>query len=139
MRQDEDSLEAERVVRDGLDAWHRRDYEAAMGFVAPDLVVECDLGVLDLDGIYRGPQEMARWLTSWWTMFEEGHTEIEDLRTLGDAVIFRTTHRGRGRASGVSSEFTHWQVCLVREAAVQHWWQCRTEAEAQEIAAGAGA
>jgi limonene-1,2-epoxide hydrolase len=133
-----DMTEPARVVREGLDAWHRRDYEAAMRFVAADLVVECKVGVLDLDGVYEGPGEMARWLTSWWNMFEDGHTEIEELSSQGNVVMFRTTHRGTGRSSGVRSEFTHWQVCRVEDGQVRHWWQVRTEADAAAIAAAIG-
>jgi ketosteroid isomerase-like protein len=130
--------DVESVVRDGLAAFLRGDYERALEFVAPDVVIECRVGLVGLDGVYEGHEELARWLMKWWRMFESRDTEIVELRTSGSDAILCTTHRGVGKASGAPAEFTHWQLCRVRDGQVRRWWQFRTEAETLAAHRGAG-
>lgn len=123
------SEENVELVRGMWDAWNRGDYEAALAAFAPDVEVEMRLGT-DLDGTYRGHDEFAKMIRSFWGTFGEFRSEPADVATSRDEVVATVHHRGRGRTSGVEVEMTNWQVFTVRDGRIVRYRMYATQDEA---------
>ena len=112
--------EAVGVIEQGIAAWNDRDFEAALALISPDVQVEVAIGS-PLDGTMRGRDAVVAWLAEFWAQFGDFHTDLSDLRAFGDQVLFEARHTGRGKRSGVPVDWSHWQVCTVREGHVVRW------------------
>jgi ketosteroid isomerase-like protein len=90
------------VVRDQFEAVNERDFPRAMGHYADDvvLVVPPMEGVPE-PGTYQGKEAVGEWFGNWFRHFDRDyHFEIDEARTIGDAVFLHAWHGGHGRASG---------------------------------------
>jgi ketosteroid isomerase-like protein len=102
------SEENVEVVRRATDAYNRRDIDAVLEDLDPEIEWHPLLQVL-LGGeatVYRG-HEGARAL---WRDFDEAFTELQaeqsEFRDLGEQVVAIGHLRGRGRESGAKTETT---------------------------------
>jgi ketosteroid isomerase-like protein len=97
------SQENVEIVRRVFDAFNRRNIDAFLGALDPD--VEWIPIMAALEGrVYRGHEGTRRWiedLTADWEFFEP---RFEEFRDLGDRVVVFGHWRARGRASGVELE-----------------------------------
>ena len=85
-----------------IEAVNAGDFEAAMTFVADDvvLVLQGEAARLAGDGA-EGKEAFARWFADWFRAFESGYRfVIERLRSDGDDVYATIVHHARGRSSG---------------------------------------
>jgi uncharacterized protein len=128
------SQENVEIVRGTFEAWNRGDYEAAGAAYDPEVEVEMRLGA-DLDGTYRGFDELARMLRGFWETFGEFRSEPTDFATSGDEVVATLNHRGRGETSGAEVQMTNWQVFTVRDGRIVRY---RIYAKQAEALAAAG-
>lgn len=122
-----------KIVRDMYDSWNEGDYEAALAAFDVEVEVEMRLG-MDLDGAYRGHDELAKMIGSFWGTFGEFRSEPADFATLREEVVATVNHRGRGRTSGVEVQMTNWQVFSVRDGRIVRYRLYATQNEALEAA-----
>jgi ketosteroid isomerase-like protein len=65
--------------------------------------------------MYRGPEAFRQFLDRWWGEFHEAHVEVHELIDAGDHVLADLTFRGRGRQSGVETNWSLWQLWTLRD------------------------
>ena len=105
------SEENVEVVRKAIDALNRRDLDAWLTFLSPDVVWEALEGVPGVGELYRGRAEVRQWIELLWEVAEEGivHTELEQITDLSDDRVFLAVAlTARGRGSGVPFELHTW-------------------------------
>ena len=97
-------------VRRALDAYNRRDFDAAMRNVHPDieLVPAGDQAPL------RGAARFRAWMEP--DAFESQVIEPLDVRVVGSRVLIRSRSHIKGRGSGIEVDFLGWAVWTYDEA-----------------------
>ncbi len=112
------SQENVELVRGGIDAFNRRDVDAFVALLAPDVVWEENPELPGLRDVYRGRAEVREWfkeaLLEPWESF---HVAIEEITELsGDLVFTETVLTARGTGSGAPVELRFWSVLWVAES-----------------------
>jgi ketosteroid isomerase-like protein len=97
------SKENVELVRRVFDAFNGRDIGAFLELLDPDVEWVPILAVLE-GRVYRGHEEVRRWIRDLNTDWEFFQVYYEELRDLGDRVLVSGHWRARGRASGVAVE-----------------------------------
>jgi ketosteroid isomerase-like protein len=130
------SEENEEVIRQSLNAFNRRDFDAWAAFLSPEVEWESLRDVPGIREVYRGRAEAREWAEVVLEAVESGvHIEFEEIRDLGDDRVFsRIVTTGRGRGSGVPFEFHTWQLAWFAEALITRRQVFRSKAEALEAA-----
>jgi len=130
------SEENVELARKATDALNRRDLDAWLAFLSPDVVWEALRDVPGLRDVYRGRAEVRAWIEDLWEVAESGvHTEIEQLTDLGDDRVFMAAvFTARGRGSGVPFELHTWSVVWFAEGLVTRRQVFWTRDEALEAA-----
>ena len=93
----------------GLEAWNRRDIDALLKVLDPEVEWHPTLPVL-LGGegaVYRGHDGARRWLRDQTETFAHVHIEVRRIEDLGDRILSTGRLTARGRASGASIESPH--------------------------------
>jgi ketosteroid isomerase-like protein len=81
------------LIRRSVEAVNERDYDRAMTVFAPGAV--WDTSPIGL-GAYEGREAVRKFFEDWIGTFEEWEVELEDLRDLGNGVVFYVqVHRAR--------------------------------------------
>jgi ketosteroid isomerase-like protein len=107
------SQENVEVALKGVDAINRRDLDAFIACVHPDVVWEVDVEVSPFfRGIYRGRAEMREWFEqSFLEVWESFHVDVEEITEASDGRVFLEMFAtARGRGSGVETEVRAWSV-----------------------------
>jgi ketosteroid isomerase-like protein len=91
-------------VQGAFDALNRRDVAAFFENADPDVVQDWSRAVGPQQGIYRGQDEVERFLHSWWEAFDESVIVIDELIDAGEQVVMVFHGHQRGRASGIEVE-----------------------------------
>ena len=96
-------------LRAGYEAFNRRDLEALMELLDPDVEWVQDQSVAPDADVYRGKEDTARFFETILRDFEHLEFEPEEIIDAGDRVVVVSVARGRGKASGaeVEARFTH--------------------------------
>jgi ketosteroid isomerase-like protein len=97
------SQENVQIVRRVFDAFNRRDIAAFLELLDPDVEWVPILAVLE-GRVYRGHEEIRRWIKDLATDWEFFEVYYEELRDLGDRVLVSGHWRAHGRASGIEVE-----------------------------------
>jgi ketosteroid isomerase-like protein len=106
------------LIRAGVDALNRRDVDAMLATLDPDVELEPLRAVLE-GSVYRGHEGLREWLDDMDEDWQDFHFEIADLRPLApDRVLLVGRVRARARASGVELDDTAAWVCDVRDGKV---------------------
>jgi ketosteroid isomerase-like protein len=114
-----------------FDAFNRRDLDAYLEFMAPD--VETTSRLIGLDGrTYQGIDGARAWWQDLFDIFPDYSAEILDARTVDDFVIVLVRTRGHGHGSGAPVDDTFWQASEWHEGKVAWWQMFATEAQALE-------
>ena len=121
------------LVRDSHEAFRRRDLEAFLGYMDPD--VEFTSLVLEVEGTYRGHEGVRSWWDDILAVFPDWSPQIEDAREIGDRILLRVRAEGEGTGSGIGQTRHFWQVAEVRDGRLTSWKFFRTEQEAAGAAA----
>ena len=124
------------VVCGSHDAFRRRDFEAFVEYMDPD--VEFRSLVLEVEGAYRGHEGIRAWWNDILEVFPEWQPQVEDAREIGDRVVLRVRAEGIGTGSGIGLDRVIWQVAEVRDGRLAAWRFFRTEDEALAAAARSG-
>jgi len=95
-----------------FEAVNRRDFDAMLGFFAPDAVWETeDTGAV---GTFEGRAAIRGFWQDWWASYEELRVEQEEILDLGNGVTFSVVNQ-KARLVGTSTEIRH------RNAVVTVW------------------
>ena len=89
------------IVRQFTEAWERRDSEAMVELVDPNVEQHGTVGGLEEGRVLRGISEIARDYERVEEMWDEHRIEIERVIDAGDQVIVLQREYQRGRSSGV--------------------------------------
>jgi ketosteroid isomerase-like protein len=132
------SQENVEIVREGVDAVNRRDPDAFIACVHPDVVWEVsDEVTVDLGGVYRGRAGVREWFEkSFLEVWENFHVEVEEITEAPDGRVFLgMLATARGSGSGVVVEGPRaWQVCWFADGMITRRKLFFDRAEALEAA-----
>jgi ketosteroid isomerase-like protein len=84
--------------------------------------------------VYRGHDEIARWIRSWPRFWDELNWHVEEIRPVGEQVLVLFWVRAKGKESGVPVEHLAAQLVSFREAKIARTQDFTSEAEALEAA-----
>jgi ketosteroid isomerase-like protein len=129
----EENVEA---VRRFVDAYNRRDVDALLALLSPDVVWEALEGVTGIGELYRGREGVREWIELMSENAEDGvHIEIEQITDLGDDRVFiavvLTAHR---RGSRVPFDYRTWQIAWFADGLITRRQVFWTRAEALKTA-----
>lgn len=91
------SRENVEIVRAALEAWNRRDWDAALADTAPDVVIDNSGAAGEWRGVHRGRDQVKRLWDAFVEPWESVQTEAEDCIDAGEQVVARVTGRFLGR------------------------------------------
>jgi ketosteroid isomerase-like protein len=124
------------LARRTIDALSRRDFDALLAFLSPDVVWEALEGVSGIGELYRGRAEVRQWIALMLENTEEGiDVEIEQMADLGDDRVFiAVVLTARRRGSGVPFEYRTWQIVWFADGLITRRQVFWTRAEALKTA-----
>jgi ketosteroid isomerase-like protein len=102
-----------------LDAFKRRDVDALVALLSPDVVWEENPELPGLREVYRGRAEVREWMVAVLEVWENLDVEVAELTELGDDRVFsETVLTARGKGSGVPVELRFWMVIWFAEGKI---------------------
>jgi ketosteroid isomerase-like protein len=128
------SEENVEIVRAVFEAWNRRDFEAGLRFLAPEIELHLIGGFVDLIG---GPFKGRDGVLRFWREIAEtlgGQIDVDDAVDLGDQVVATITFSGTGAESGVPAKMQNGYVCTFRDGMVSRVDAYYNPADALEAA-----
>jgi ketosteroid isomerase-like protein len=96
-------FEKTKVVRGMLEAWNRRDADAALGFLADDAVEDWSRSIGPMQGVFDGHAEIRDHWKLFWDVFETIRLLPEEFIEAGDRVIVPHLVEARSRG-GVTTQ-----------------------------------
>jgi ketosteroid isomerase-like protein len=121
------------IVRRMYEAYARADFELSLSYLDPDIEFSQPAEEPG-GGTYHGHQGVVQAFARWAGTWEDYRVEVEELTDLGDQVLARTRHQGRGKGSGVEVEQRIFQLWSLRNDKVVRARMYYHEAEALEAA-----
>jgi ketosteroid isomerase-like protein len=97
MREESTTPDLVELTRRYLEAANRRDFDAILSFLAPDVVWQA----VSLGTTFEGVAAIRAFLEDWLGVYEEHEIEPEEILDLGNGVVFVVT-RLTGRPVGSS-------------------------------------
>src|SRR5262245_58326439 len=93
------------LARKAIDALNRRDFDAVLAFLSPDVEWEALEGVPGIAELYRGRPGVREWIELMWANAEGVHIEIKQMTDLADDRVFvAVVVAARRKGSGVPFE-----------------------------------
>jgi ketosteroid isomerase-like protein len=113
------SYEDVEIVRRVVDAVNRRDADAFIAALTPDVEWEDTLFGTEGGRTYRGAAEVREWLNEVWQPWESLHMEVLEF-TPGpdDRVFVEFELTARGKESGVETHARFWTVSRIAEGKI---------------------
>jgi ketosteroid isomerase-like protein len=114
------SQENVEVVLQAIEALNRRDVDAFLALVSPDVEWEDSVFWSEHARIYTGEAELREWfnqvvLEPWETV----HFEVEEITEAGDdRVFFGGCLTTRGKGSGAKTQIRGWAVVWIADSKV---------------------
>ena len=107
------------VARNLIDAVNRRDLDAFLGLLRPDVEWDDREGWPGIQGVYAGPDGVRDWWDRFMEVWESVAVELEDL-TEGPngSVVMQVSGAFRGESSGVPTEIRAWEVLWIADGLV---------------------
>ena len=100
------SQENVEIVQRGFDAYNRRDVEAMLEDLDPEIEWHPAISA-PLEGeatVYRGHEGVRMWVRDLDDVFAEIHAEYSEVRDLGERIVAIGQIRMRGTGSGAETE-----------------------------------
>jgi ketosteroid isomerase-like protein len=101
----------EEIVRQGVEAVNRRDFDALLRYAAPNVVYDTSPSGF---GVYEGIAAIREFIEGYWKAFSDLRIELEEFVDLGNGVTFAVS---RHHAHTVGST----APIQAREAQVTEW------------------
>jgi ketosteroid isomerase-like protein len=123
------------IVRRVVDATNRRDPDAFVAALSPDVEWEDNLFWTEGGRAYRGAAEVREWLNRVWEPWESLHMEALEISPGGDdrlLVGFELT--ARGKESGAETRARFWTVSEIADGKIRRRRSFRDRAQALEAA-----
>jgi ketosteroid isomerase-like protein len=93
------------IIRRGHEGFSRGDLSWTKQFVAEDVEWRPTGSFPGLEGVYRGPEALERWMATIRAEWEEFEVTLDEVvKEEGDTVVVVERLWGRGRESGVETE-----------------------------------
>jgi ketosteroid isomerase-like protein len=129
------SQENSEIVLQQVVAANRRDADAFVALVSPDVEWEDSVFWSEPARIYRGRAKVREWLNRDLEPWESLHVEADEIAESSDGRVFSGLFlEGRGTASGVETELRAWQVAWFANAKVTRRRVFRDRDQALEVA-----
>ena len=123
---------------ESMEAFNRRDLDAFLAFMDPE--VEFVVRLMEMEGrpYLRGHDGIREWWRGMFAVFPDFEIEVREARDLGDSVIAALRMRGHGGDSGVPFNEAVVLASKARDGKATWWETFRSEAEAIEALEAAG-
>jgi ketosteroid isomerase-like protein len=112
------SEENVEIVRKGVDAFNRGDYEEALAVLDQDVEWHVpDVAALDApaSGMVRGRKRVAEVFARWLGAWDPFSFEVTEILGHGEQVFLAGLQVGRGRHSGLDVSVPTFHVCTLRD------------------------
>src|SRR5687767_747754 len=113
------SHENVELMRQGIDAMNRRDFDAVLGSMDPEVKFEHRLA--SLEGTFVGIDGIRRWFAELERIFESWDIDCPDIRDLGDRVLALGTLVATGTESGVEAALPFTVLARVTHGRITHF------------------
>ena len=123
------SQENVEIVRRAIEAYARRDLDAALANSHPE-VTYCPFEEAPCRGVAAVRAYLARWESAW----DDYEIEAEGYIDAGDSVLVTMHFRGRGKASGIETEARSYQVYTLRDGNTVSMIEFLDRTQAREVA-----
>ena len=126
-----------RATRLGMEAFNRRDVDAAVSYGHPDFEFEPPREFVDLgfERTYRGAAGFRKYISTWSEVFgPDLRVEPTELVDAGDRIVLLADLRARGQASGIPLSGTIATVSFLKHGNATHVQAFFDHAEALEAA-----
>jgi ketosteroid isomerase-like protein len=129
------SQENVEIVLRQVEALNRRDIDAFVALVSPEVAWEDSMFGSEPARIYRGRAEVREWLNRVLEPWESLHGEVEEItEAADDRVFFGGLLTTRGKGSGVETQVRGWFVVWITNGKVTRRLLFLDRAEALEAA-----
>jgi ketosteroid isomerase-like protein len=107
----------EELVRGSVEAANERDYDRVMSIYSPGAVWDTSpIGLV----AYEGREAVREFFEEWIGTFEEWEAQLEELRDLGNGVVFYVlVHRGRPAGGTGFVELRHGYTATLADGLVE--------------------
>jgi ketosteroid isomerase-like protein len=106
------------IIRRANDAWNRRDVDAWLSLLSPDIVYRPVPAFTDSQE-RQGLGAMRRWMEEWLDAWADDYTtQTESIREYRDVVIALLRFTGHAKGSGVEVAGGIFQVCRFRDGKI---------------------
>jgi ketosteroid isomerase-like protein len=110
------------IGREMVDAFDRRDLDALLALVRPDVEWDDTEGWPGIRGIYRGRAGVREWWDAALEVWDSVHAEVEEITEGSDGRVFLgALGTFRGGASGVETEARAWYVLWLVNGKIARW------------------
>ncbi len=129
------SQENVEIVLRHVEALKRRDVDALIALVSPDVKWEDAVFFTEPTHVYRGEAGVRAWFQATVEPWESVDAEVEEVAEAGDdRVLLGGVMTARGKASGVETQLRGWMVLWVRNGKITRRQVFRVRDEALEAA-----
>jgi ketosteroid isomerase-like protein len=114
------SQENVEILRAGIDAANRADFDSFASLMHPDGVWEVnDDGFPGLPGTYHGREGARRWIETTWEAWESVRIEVEEIvEPSDDCLVAGTLMIARGHESGAETRLLIWHLFFITDGLV---------------------
>jgi ketosteroid isomerase-like protein len=107
------------IVRASMDAWNRRDWDAALAAAAPDALVDNTRTAGEWRGVHRGRDQIMRMWEVFLEPWESMRVEVEQYIDAGEKVVVRVTGWFAGR-DGIEVQTKNAWCFTLHEGLITH-------------------
>jgi ketosteroid isomerase-like protein len=124
------------IVASMYDAFARADFESSLACLDPEIEFSQPAEEPGA-GTFHGHEGVVRAFAEWTGAWDDYRVDVEELIDLGDQILAKTRHFGRGKSSGAEVELEMFQLWMFRDAKIVRATMYYDEGEALR-AAGRG-
>ena len=107
------------LVRRGLERWNARDVDGMLEMATADFEWVPAIAATVDGGTVHGPDEFRAFFSQMDETWDEFRLEAEDVRPIGDCVVFFGRVHAKGRGSGIEIDQPLTSVCWLRDGKLE--------------------